>query len=158
MTTATQSPAKRTLRFDSFDDILAEAHKIAAPGGAQAGEWTAAQNIAHVGIAIHNSVKGFPKFKIPLFFKVMGPLIGPRMLKKGLPTGIPIAPELQQSVIPPVDITPDQALSQLTEAIELAKADGMPARHPAFGNLTSEKWLTFHCRHAELHFGNIIPA
>ncbi len=148
---------RRKLKFQTMDDLLTDARHLADTGVQANGGWTASQVVSHVATGIKCSAEGFG-ITFPFPMRVFGRLIRGRMLKKGMPTGIKITGKARKLFIPPTDITFDEAMAQLTGAIESAKQNGMTARSPIFGQLSQEQWVQFHCRHAELHFSFLTPA
>ncbi len=150
------TPIRRQIKFDTLDDLLEDAHKMAGPHTKANGGWTTAQVISHVAIFLHCSVHGFD-FDLPLPMRLFGRLMRNRMLKKGFPAGIKIPGKAHPQFAPRVNVTLDQAMAQLTTAIQDAKQQGMNIVSPLFGRLSQKQWTQLHCRHAELHFSFIQP-
>lgn len=149
----------RTLRFDSLDEVLAEARKIAEqPDAPTRGRWSASENIWHVARYLQASVEGYP-FKVPILFKVIGPLMKNRMTTKTMSPGYnspkAIASEMEPQNIDPGLTQMDPAVALLDEWVGQANAQGFIPRNPAFGKMNTRQWVALHCRHAELHFGLI---
>ena len=147
----------RDLHFDTLDDLLAEAKRIAEqPDAPTRGSWSASQNIWHVARYLQASVEGYP-FQVPWFMKIVGPLMKKRMITKTMSSGYN-APKQVGKAMEPQNIDP--SLTAMGPAIELleiwvgkAKAEGFLPRNPAFGKMDRQQWIDLHCRHAELHFG-----
>lgn len=147
----------RKLKFQTLDDLMTDAQSLANADILTRGGWTAAQVFSHVAIAINASVEGFG-LTMPLPMRIFGRLMRNRMIKKGIPAGIKIPEHAKKLFVPPSDITLDQAMAQLTSAVNAAKQKGMHAPSPIFGKLTHDQWVQFHCRHAEMHFSHLAPA
>lgn len=149
-------PAKaRELKFSTLDDILAEAKRIAAqPDVASRGTWTAAQNIWHVGRFIKAGVEGYPA-KVPLFLKLLGPLMKKQFTTKGFNPGIKLPKQAADHMVAPVETTIQQAMDMLETSVQGAKEKGFLPKNPMMGKMTPQQWVDLHCRHAEMHFGMI---
>ena len=145
----------RQLRFETLDDILAEARKIAAnPNAPSNGAWTPAQNVWHVGRFLKAGVEGYPA-KVPLFLKLIGPLLKKQFTTKGFNPGIKLPAQAANHMVAPADTTMDQAMDMFESAVAGAKAKGFLPKNPMMGKMTQQQWIDLHCRHAEMHFGMI---
>jgi|GEM_PF-2850698 len=145
----------RKLHFGHLDDLLQEARRIAeGPNARSRGSWTPAQNIWHVGRVIQASVEGFPG-PVPFVFKLIGPLIKGRFLKRSFNPGIKLPPGLVDHFTPPPETTPQQAIELIESVVAKQKEQGFIPASPLFGKLSAQQWIDLHCRHAEMHFGLI---
>ena len=145
----------RELHFETLDDILAEAKRIAAqPDCASRGTWTPAQNIWHVGRFIKAGVEGYPA-KVPFFLKIVGPLFKKTFTTKGFSPGIKLPAQAADHMVAPVDTTIEQAMDMFETSVQGAKDKGFLPKNPMMGKMTPQQWIDLHCRHAEMHFGLI---
>ena len=70
MTVDTKNVAnRREPRYESYDDLLADAENLAGQEHKVLGNWTFAQILEHLGIALEGSLDGIP-FKAPLAMRV----------------------------------------------------------------------------------------
>ena len=143
--------SRRTLRFNSLDDVLADARALAATHIKANGNWTPGQVVGHVARAVHGSIDGI-SFQAPLPLRIIGRVIRSIPLNKGLPTGVKLPASARAKAVPEPDLSINDAVDQLTRAIERTRHETMAGKHPVFGKLSHEQWIKFHCRHAELHF------
>ena len=149
----------RELHFDTIDDMLADAKRIAAQSDAATrGNWNAAENIWHVARYLQASVEGYP-FTPPLFFRMIGPFLKKGLISKTMRSGFK-TPEMIHKHMEPGgsevgEITMDRAIGLLEEWVGKANEQGYIPRNPAFGTMDRQQWTDLHCRHAELHFGLI---
>ncbi len=149
---------RRTLRFESLEQILADAEALAAAGSIErTGNWTAGQNIDHVRRLMTASREGFG-FKLAWPLRLLGRLLRNTALEKPLKPGFKIPGRGRDEFTPPADITLDEAMRGLREEVPLASQPGA-MRHPSplLGPLTHEQWIKLHCRHAEMHFSFLHP-
>ncbi|MEO0476493.1 MAG: DUF1569 domain-containing protein [Planctomycetota bacterium] len=146
----------RELRFETLDDILAEARLIAAqPDATTRGSWTLAQNLWHVGRFIQAGVEGYPA-KVPFILKLIGPLFKKKFTTKGFKPGVIKLPsQAAEHVVAPADTTIEQAMELFEAAVQGAKDKGFLPKNPMMGKMTQQEWSALHCRHAEMHFGLI---
>src|SRR5690242_251744 len=78
---------RRTLRFQSLDEVAAEAERLVqAPRVQMLGNWPLDQLLMHLATAINLSVDG-NSFRAPWFVRLIGPWIKKRMLTRGLRAG-----------------------------------------------------------------------
>lgn len=148
----TNTAERRTLRFGSMDDLLADIEALDERGEVQsAGHWTAAQNVEHVARFIDASVDGTDA-KASLALRLLGPFVKKSVLAKPMKPGFKLPTKLADQFVPPANVTWEDAVEHLRTIISRAKAEGMTGRSPVFGQLTHDEWVQMHCRHAELHF------
>ncbi|MFN3166446.1 MAG: DUF1569 domain-containing protein [Phycisphaeraceae bacterium] len=155
----TKPTRARQLHFDTLDDVLAEARRIAEhPDAPTRGAWSASQNIWHVARYLQASVEGYP-FKVPWWMKLVGPLMKHRMTSKPMASGFnaprSVAEHMEPQNVDPSLTTMDRSLGLLETWVAKANEQGFIPRNPAFGTMTTQQWIDLHCRHAELHLGLI---
>lgn len=148
--------ARRTLHFDSLDELLADAERlVASPDTRTLGNWPLSQLLTHLAKAIHGSIDGIDA-RVPWYVRMFGPFIKLRVLRQGMQAGFQL-PKSAVAKAFPVAESPQHALGELRAALDRARTKRMTARHPVFGNLTHDEWTRFHLRHAELHLSFVIP-
>jgi hypothetical protein len=141
---------RRRLRFASFDELLAEAERLAAaPRVRMLGNWPFDRLLHHLTAAVHGSIDGIDE-TVPGLIRYFGPLLKHWGLRRGFPAGFRLSKSFEAKVFPPGPAT-TEALGQLREALDRARLEPMTAVHPVFGRLTHDEWIQFHLRHAELH-------
>ncbi|MCA9290993.1 MAG: DUF1569 domain-containing protein [Phycisphaerales bacterium] len=156
MTVNTKTAARRTLHFESLDDLLADVDAAGdAPGST--GNWTAAQNVEHVSRLIGGSFDGFDA-KGPLLIRLLLKVMRGSVLNRPMKPGIKL-PANFTAFVPPADVTWADATAHLRRLVERARAgEQMTHPSPILGAMSNEDWVKLHCRHAEMHFGFIQPA
>lgn len=148
---------RRTLRFESLDDILADAERAVTEGYRTIAEWTLGQQLRHIAILMNASIDGF-RFNVPLPMQWFVRLfMKRRMLERGLPSGIKLKGDVRRMLYPH-ECTDQEGLDELRTAIHRLKTETQREPSPIFGPLDREQWRQFHCRHAELHLSFAIPA
>lgn len=135
-------------------DILADVDAMSDVETRHLGDWTPAQIIDHVRRLIRVSHSG-ARFKVPLPIRVMARLMKSRVLSSPMKPGLQTVPDLE----PPAEISLDDAVAAFREEIRVARQPGAMSRpSPLLGPMTHEQWEQVHCRHAEHHFGFIVPS
>lgn len=147
---------RRTLRFQSLDDIAAEAERlVASPGTKMLGNWSLSHLLMHLATAINGSIDGISA-RAPWYVRLAAPLIKRRILTKGMRPGFKLPKKVEPSFFPAAE-SPQEALAVLLAAIARTRTQRMTARHPILGQLTHSEWTQLHLRHAELHLGFALP-
>jgi hypothetical protein len=148
---------RRELRFDSFDDLLAEAERLCAGEVKMLGNWTLAQMLEHIASGLNSTIDG-SSFKAPLILRlVLAPLMKKKFLNKGLAPGFPSPKDAEAQFLPKDDAEIDAGLKALRAAIDRLISTDELANHPLFGKLTRDESDNFQLRHAEMHLSFAIP-
>jgi len=148
---------RRDVSFQSMDDIVADAEKLAASSTTRTiGNWPIDKLIMHLSQTVDNSIDGFQS-KAPLIIRLIMPFFKNKVINaKKLNPGI----NLPKAIIPvafPEAASLQDALDDLRRAVARTKTERMTARHPAFGQMTHEDWNTLHRRHSEMHLSFALP-
>jgi hypothetical protein len=146
---------RRTLRFSSYDDVLADAEALAASGYARSGNWGLGQVCDHLAATMEMSLDGFPS-KMPWVVRVLARwLVLGRIRKHRVFQRRVAAP----AYLLPQDTTKDRAgLERLRAAV--ARLKGHPGEmqpSPLFGQLSPQDWHEVHLWHAEHHLSFLRP-
>lgn len=156
----TKSSDRRSLRFNSTDDVLAEMDRIVAAEKAgtlrQTGKWTAGQAFGHIAAWMNYAYDGYP-FKMPWFIRLILRTRVRKYLRDGLPTGVRI-PKVKGGTYATQTLSTKEGAAQLRRALTRLASDE-PATHdsPAFGKASNEDRIALNLRHAELHLGFLLP-
>ena len=146
---------RRTLNFQSFDDVLADAEQLASGEYRTVGNWSFGKILDHLAKSIHMMIDG-ADFRAPLPVRWFVRLMKNKMLTKPLPSGFKIPSKAGQ--VMPDDISTDEALQAFREAIQRAKSESTRAFHPFLGTLTQDEWDRFQLRHCEMHLSFVVPS
>lgn len=151
---------RRSLRFDTIDDVLAEVDRIVDAEKAgklrRSGNWTAGQTFGHLAAWINYSYDGYP-FKTPWFIRLILRLRVKKYLRDGLPAGVRI-PKVKAGTYATEALSTEEGAEQLHRALARLKSnEPANADSPAFGKLSNETRIGLNLRHAELHLGFLHP-
>lgn len=143
---------RRTVRYETLDDLLAEAEQLATSDIRTLGNWSLGQNLKHIAMALDSSIDG-NDFKLPAPVRFLMSLF---MKRKFLTKSIPAGFKSTAKFIPDETSTED-GLTALREAVARQKQESKRVPHPGFGKLTNKEWEDFNLRHAEMHMSFIVP-
>lgn len=155
----TKHAQRRTLRFNSLDDLLAEVDRIVAADRAgtlrTTGNWTAGQALGHLATWINYGYEGFP-MKVPWFIRVLIKMKLKAYLRDGMPAGVHI-PKVEGGTFGTEPLTIEEGARRLREAVARLRREPARFDSPAFGKLSEEDRVRLNLRHAELHLGFMQP-
>lgn len=150
-------PARRPLTYSKISEVLEDAEQLAKGSYRTTGEWSYGQILWHLGYTFAASFDSFP-FKAPLFARLLvAPFIKQKVLTRPMKPGLKLGP-YAASMIPPADVSTEDGLAKLRDAIKRFESSSPDQNHPFFGKMTSDEWVLLHLRHAELHLSFVWPA
>lgn len=148
-------PVRRTLKFESEEQILQEAERLAAGPYRLLGKWSYGQILEHLATAIDYFYDGFG-FQAPWIVRIFAPLIKRRILAKGMSAGFQL-PKAAAPLLPVADSSVAQGLQHLRSALERLSREPPKYPSPFFGKMTPEEVRQLMRRHAELHLSFVVP-
>ena len=162
MTDAAESTRKRrTLRFHTIDDALAEAERlVAAERSGQldcVGNWKLGQALGHLATWANFAHDGYPpEVRAPLPVRMILRLMRGTIINKGMMPGVRIG-KLPGGTVGLEPMDADEGLRRFRTAMERLRASAPTVANPVFGKLTHEQWIQLNLRHAELHLSFQCP-
>lgn len=157
MATTANGLERRTLHFDTIDDILTDVERLAAGEHTTVGNWTFAQILEHLTGTINCSFDGF-SFKAPWPLRFLaGNFMKKGFLSKPMKSGYKL-PKTGGRLIPQEDGGKlEAALADFRAAIDRLKNNEPTQDNPVFGPMSPEDWDKLHKRHSELHLSFVRP-
>ena len=158
---AKQDP-RRELKFESLDDVVAEAQRLLENGYQARGNWSLGQTCFHLKEWARFPMDGFPTppwFMRAIFgsMKWLGLIARMKqsILESGFKPGTPTAPD----TVPTRDAVANaEGVQQLAEVIERMKSfSGNLHASPLFGDMDRETHIRVTLLHAEHHLGFLWP-
>jgi Protein of unknown function (DUF1569) len=150
---------RRTLRFESIDQMMAEVDRLAEADRAgrlrQLGNWTLGQALGHLAAWMEYAYTGAP-LKPPFFIKWMLRLQKRKFLYGPMHAGVKI-PGVEGGTLATAPLPLEEALGRFRSVAARLKTEAPTAPSPVFGRLTHEESVALNLRHAELHLGFFIP-
>ena len=146
---------RRQLDYRSYEELLADADRLAAGGVKTLGNWSAGQVFGHLANAYNASIDGF-KFGLPWYLRLMARMFKKRLIAGAMPPGFNLPAEGSAIMVPGQTTTQD-GLAELHAAVARLRRELHRARNPAFGEMTNEEWDRIHLHHASLHMSFLVP-
>jgi hypothetical protein len=148
MSTATAS--RRRVRYDSFDEFLADAQRAVRDQAGTTGKWSLGQILEHLAIGNEKSIDGFG-FLAPLPVRmVAGIFLKKRLLARGLKPGFRLSKRAEQILVPD-ETDPNDALDHLRRSVQRLQSETKRSPHPFLGRMALDESNRMNLRHAELH-------
>jgi hypothetical protein len=151
------SVARRRLDFRSWDELLADAERLACRGYDRAGTWSLAQALDHVGAGLRVALTG-PTKRLPWMMRMSARSFALPMMRacRWIPAGIP-APTWWQPQVP-ADADDATAVVRFRAEVEAFLAHAGPYHpHPAFDRIGRESYEDLMLIHASHHLGFLVP-
>jgi hypothetical protein len=150
---------RRTLRFETIDQALAEVDRLVAAERegrlTQLGNWTLGQALGHVAAWAEYGYVGFP-IKAPFFVRWILIWRKRKYLYDAMPAGVNI-PRVAGGTLATEPMSLDEGVSRLRAIFERLMREPHTHPSPIFGMLTHEESIAINLRHAELHLGFFVP-
>lgn len=151
---------RRTLHFDTVDDIVVEVDRLAKAREIKTvGNWTPGQIFNHLALVMNGAIDG-TNFKIPFPMNLVLPIFvffrKKKMLRDPMPAGFQLPKDAAQQVVSgPISL--EEGLKNLQNALQRFKSEKKRTPSPVLGELTHDQWIQLQCRHCELHLSFLIP-
>lgn len=152
---------RRTLRFDSLDDIRADVDRLANAKELKVlGNWTSGQILKHLAIVMNCAIDGMPS-RMPWHLRAMLAMLRPffvrKFLRDPMPAGYKLPPDVAAVIIPAASTSWEDGLAAIRTAIERLKKETKREPSPFMGKLSVEDFNRLQCRHSELHLSFLVP-
>ena len=151
--------ARRILRFESLDQMIAEVDRLVAAERAgklkRAGNWTLGQILGHIAVWAEFSYTDMP-LNPPFFVRWILRWQKGKYLYGPMPAGVRI-PRVNGGTLGTDPMTLEEGLDRLQRVIARLRVEPPTAPSKVFGMLTHEESIALNLRHAELHLGFLIP-
>ena len=141
---------RRKLRYDSYQDLLNDAERLAVSELRPLGNWSLGQVLGHLARAMELSIDGC-EFKASWPVRMIARLFFRQRLISGpTPAGFQLPRAAREAFVPPPTGS-QTGLAELRRAIERLHNEFDRAPHPFLGELSLDEWDNLHLRHAEMH-------
>ncbi len=158
MTVQTKSvKGRRTVSYQSFDDLLADAEEMAHSVVQTLGNWSLGQIFQHIATGLESSIDGSP-MTVPWFIKLARPLMKKRFLTKTLSPGFQLSGRAREFMVPVATVSTAEGLDALRLAVSRCETEQERAPNGLLGRLSREESDQFQLRHAEMHMSFVVPA
>jgi len=142
---------RRTVRYESFAELLADAERHAQPDVRALGNWSPGQIYEHLARSLDVAIDG-GSFQLPAPARwIMSLLLKRKFLYGTLPAGFKTSADMI-----PKEAATEAGLASLQKAITRQETESERAMHPGFGHITRAEWDAFNLRHAEMHMSFLV--
>jgi len=148
---------RRTLHFDSIDQIQADIESLARAKSIHTlGNWSPGQIFKHIAATMNIAVEGAPPVMPGFMIALLSWFFKRKFLTTPMKAGFKL-PKKAANLLPPNPTETQDGLRALRDTI--ARFKDAPEYHPSpfLGKLTKEEWVQLQCRHAELHLSFLVP-
>ena len=152
-----QKLARREVHYDSFQDFLDDAQRLASGQYRQIGNWSLGGILKHLANAMNSSIDGLDSMKVPWFLKLLRPIVKRRFLKGPFPSGFQLNKEAAAVLVADPSTTVEEGMTAVRDAIDRLGRENKRSPHPAVGQLNVAEWNQVHLRHAEMHMSHLVP-
>jgi hypothetical protein len=152
---------RRTLRFESIDDAVAEADRLVAAERegrlTHVGNWSLGRALGHLATWANFAFDGYPPEVVaPLPVRLILGVMRNRILNKGMMPGVRIG-RVPEGTLGTDELSPEEGLRRFRTALQRLQQSAPTIDNPVFGTLTHAQWIQLNLRHAELHLGFQVP-
>ena len=146
----------RELRFDTIDDAMAEAERLAACETRTTGNFSLGQIYEHLArtFEVVLGERKMPPVALPM--RIMARMMRPMVLRKAS-TGFKLPDKAQGVLWPSEDVSVEEGVAHLRETFGQYKSTPSLPKHVFFGKMTRLQHDTLQCRHFESHLGFVHP-
>ncbi len=143
----------RELSFSSLDDALREAERLAQAAREgkikQLGNWTPGTVFGHLAWWIE-AIDNDSESKLPFYIRWFGPLMKKSVIYGPIARGYRL-PSTKTGTYGDEPCELEVGIERLRKAYARLQNQPLPEKHPVFGAMTRDDWLTLHRKHAQLH-------
>jgi len=156
------APARRKLRFETVDDAIREAERLADAERqgrlTRVGNWSLGKTLGHLATWATFAHDGYPpEVCPPLPIRLVIRLMRGRILRGGMSPGMRIG-RIPEGTLGLDELPTEEGLNRYRTALRRLAASAPSGASPVFGKLTHDQWIQLNLRHAELHLGFQLPS
>ena len=151
---------RRDVELSSLEDLQREIDAIVSAdrdGSLRAlGNWSAGQNLQHIGRFFEFALDGFP-FEVSRSLRLLGRLMRNRALNARPPAGLRF-PANARALAPDDNVPTEEGAAYLRAQLDrIGAGERMTAPSPLLGPLEHDEWVRLQLNHAELHLSFLDP-
>ena len=152
-----RASGRRKIRYNSLDDFLADAERVAAGPTKTVGNWSVGQILKHLGDTSNFAIDPAP-FKPPWLVRIiLRTFLKRQFLEKPMPAGFNLPKRVEAELVAAPTVTTEEGIESVRRVVARLKSTSQRVPHSIFGHLSNEEWEQFLLRHAELHMSFAVP-
>ena len=133
---------RRTLKFNTIDDILADVERLNLGKVRTIGNWSSGQILRHLSLPMIWCLDGAPVIA-PWYIRVFGWFIKNRFPVNPMSAGFKLPKVMAEHLIPG-ETTWEEGLAAIRTGIQRMKTESQRKPSPFLGELTREQWDQVH--------------
>ncbi len=146
---------RRTLRFNSIAEAIADAESVVSTPCHPVGNWTTGQVLDHLARTVRVMFEG-PHIPAPWFVRtVIAPFMKRNFISGTISPGFQFTPQMA-AFRPDENAEPKSALDEFRKQFSRLQREAPTAPNPFLGELTHQEWIGTNLRHCELHLSFLI--
>lgn len=146
------NPERRELTFQTMDEVVAEAERLASGEVRTTGAHSFGQILNHLALSHDVSTGRVVAPPPPFLMRLMMPFMkGMVINSKPMKPGIKLPAKGEAFFWPDKEIDVATGLQYFKESVDYYKSNGPLPKHPFFGKITKEESDELNRRHAALH-------
>ncbi|HUY35015.1 MAG TPA: DUF1569 domain-containing protein [Pirellulales bacterium] len=147
---------RREVHYDSYQDLLNDAERLAGGEVRLLGNWSLGQILAHLSRGMEFAIDGIP-YKAPWPIRTVVRLfMRRRIITRPMSAGFTL-PGRAADFLVPGPINTDEGLAMLRVAIQRLRDETERSPHALLGEMSLDEWDSLHLRHSELHMSFVVP-
>ena len=148
---------RRDLHFDSIEEALAEAERLAASDVKTTANRSYGQILEHLARTLDVVTGHTTGLSVPLPLRWIMRIGRPWVLARPMKPGFNLPSQAQSTLWPSDEVSVADGMAHFREALErFRQAESLP-KHPLFGTMTRDQHEQLQCRHCELHLSFVYP-
>jgi hypothetical protein len=153
----TETRKRRELHFDSIDEAMADAQRLASGEVETSGYYSFGQILEHLARAMDTVTGELTPEPVGLPLRIAARLARPYVLSHPLRSGFKLPAKSQSLLWPTTEVDVATGLESWKQAIERFEQVEPLRPHPVLGKLNRQQHTQMQCRHSELHLSFVHP-
>ena len=142
---------RRDLVFETLDDAVAEAERLASGEVRTTGKHSFGQILEHLAKTHDMATGKLPPPPLPLVMRLLMPFMRGMIFSRPVKPGFKLPKAAEAYFWPEGHVDVADALRHLKESVENYNINGPLEVHPVFGKATREQNLSLNCKHCAMH-------
>lgn len=149
---------RRELSFESLDEAVADAERLAAGEVRTTGNHSFAKILKHLALTHDMATGKIEAPRPPLFMRLIMPFIKNSVLNGPVKPGFKLPKAPENFFWPEGEVDLQEALAHFKASVQNYNQNGPLPVHPIFGSATREQIDRLNCGHCAMHLSFVHPA
>jgi hypothetical protein len=152
------TPHRRKIHFDTLDDAIADATRLAAGPVTTTGNFSFGQILEHLSRAMDTVTGDLKPMPVPLPLRLAARLARPLLIARPFMSGFKLPANAQSLLWPSDQVDVATGLAALQKSVARFRQVEPLQPHPVFGQMNRAQHEQIQCRHSELHLSFVHTA